>query len=100
MIRTDAVHTILTSYFKLNNRNNKHSIDFLHKSFQEYLLAEYYIESILQGKGYRLNVGKPSSVTIDFLSSLLDVIRENEKEENSKILSRIVRSFYMDKYQE
>ncbi len=27
------------------------------------------------------------------------MIRENDKEENSKILSRIVRSFYMNKYQ-
>ena len=51
------------------------------------------------GKEYRLNVGTPSNVTIDFLSSLLDVIRENDKKDNLKILSRIVRSFYMDKYQ-
>jgi hypothetical protein len=42
------LHTVLTSYFKLNEKsNNKHSVDFLHKSFQEYLLAEYYIESAL-----------------------------------------------------
>ncbi|HXT84339.1 MAG TPA: hypothetical protein VN704_08425 [Verrucomicrobiae bacterium] len=73
-----SVDIILTSHFKINNPDGKQSIDFLHKSFQEYLLDEYYIESILQGKGYRLNVGTPSSMTIDFSSSLMNAIRENE----------------------
>jgi hypothetical protein len=77
--------TILTSYFKLDEKSNgKHSVDFLHKSFQEYLLAEYYIESILHNKGYRLNVGQPSDVTIDFLSSLLSMIKDSHKKEYEK----------------
>lgn len=74
------LHVVLRSYLKLNEKSNyKHSVDFLHKSFQEYLLAEYYIESILYNKGFRLNIGQPSEVTVEFLSSFLSMIKEIDK---------------------
>jgi hypothetical protein len=43
------------------------TIDFIHRTFKEYLLAEYYIESLLKHKPYRLNIGTPTKETIDFL---------------------------------
>jgi uncharacterized protein YjbI with pentapeptide repeats len=92
------LHIVLTSYFKLNKKgNNKHSVEFLHKSFQEYLLAEYYIESILYNEGFRLNIGQPSDVTIEFLVSLLSLIKNHEKKEYEKYLLRIIRSVYPNK---
>src|SRR6185312_769628 len=92
------LHIVLTSYFKLNKKgNNKHSVEFLHKSFQEYLLAEYYIESILYNEGFRLNIGQPSDVTIEFLVSLLSLIKNHEKKEYEKYLLRIIRSLYPNK---
>jgi hypothetical protein len=47
-----------------------------HESFKEYLLAEYYIESLLtnEPKPYRLNVGIPSDETMTFLDGLLKLI--------------------------
>ena len=92
------LHTVLTSYFKLDEKSNgKHSVDFLHKSFQEYFLAEYYVESILYNRGYRLNIGHPSNVTVKFLDSLLSLINNHNKKEYEKYLLRIVRSFYLNK---
>jgi hypothetical protein len=92
------LHTVLTAYFKLNEKsNNKHSVDFLHKSFQEYLLAEYYVESILHNKGFRLNIGRPSDVTVEFLSSFLSFIKDSHKKEYEKHLLRIVKSLYLNK---
>ena len=52
----------------------------MHKSFREYLLAEYYIESILYDKKHYLNVGIPSAETISYLEGLLElVVSEVEK---------------------
>jgi uncharacterized protein YjbI with pentapeptide repeats len=92
------LQAVLTSYFKLNEKsNNKHSVDFLHQSFQEYLLAEYYVESILYNKGFRLNIGHPSDVTVEFLSSILSIIKDSDKKEYEKTLLRIIRSLYPNK---
>jgi hypothetical protein len=68
----------------------------LHKSFQEYLLAENYIESILLNKGFRLNIGKPSELTIEFLPGLISMINDPDKKEYEKPLLRIARSLYIN----
>jgi hypothetical protein len=97
-IQNINLHTVLTSYFKLSEKtNNKHSVDFLHKSFQEYLLAEYYVESILYRKGHRLNISHPSKVTVDFLDSLLTIIKDSDQKEYGKYLLRMIRSVYNGK---
>ena len=70
-------------------------------SFQEYLLDEYYVESILYNKGFRLNINQPSKVTIDFLLSLRSMIKDLDKrKEYEKPLLRIVRSLYPNKADE
>ena len=65
------------------------SMDFIHKSFREYFLAEYYLESILNNKGHYLNVGLPSSETILFLDDLLELLLDN-KNENLKEYANIL----------
>jgi nucleoside phosphorylase len=69
--------SILTSYFY----RSQERIDFIHKSFKEYLLAEYYYESIKNGKMYRLNVGLPSMETMEFLKGLIEVSNNAEAKE-------------------
>ena len=66
---------ILSSYFHLERDPYQGElIEFLHRSFYEYLLAEYYIECILENKLFRLNVGIPSNATIMFLDGLLEIL--------------------------
>lgn len=44
-------------------------INFLHNSYRECLLAEYYIGSILSKRIYRLSVGFPTPETINYLTN-------------------------------
>jgi hypothetical protein len=53
----------------------------IHESFKEYLLAEYYYESIKSGKMHRLNVGLPSMETMEFLKGLIEVSNNAEAKE-------------------
>jgi hypothetical protein len=83
-LQNDIINPILTSYFYLKDTTSPFdkSIDFMHKSFREYLLAEYYIESIFYDKKYYLNVGIPSSETMSYLEGLLElIVSQNEKVE-------------------
>lgn len=68
---------ILSSYFHLTSSAPYAKIDFIHESFKEYLLAEYYIKSLLLDKPYRLHVGIPSEETVLFLDGLLRFIDES-----------------------
>ncbi len=77
----NLIDPILTSYFKFSEVSSK-QVDFLHKSFEEYLLAEYIIESIIRDKWYRLNIGIPSKVTIILLESFLDILKSDEEKYN------------------
>lgn len=68
---------ILTSYFYVRTDTVRGKvIDFVHETFKEYLLAEYYIESLLEDRVYSLNVGTPSLETIEFLYGLLELLKE------------------------
>jgi NACHT domain len=55
-------------------------IDFVHKTFKEYLLAEYYIESLVIDKIPRLNTRAPSKEVILFLDGLVDLLGEAKKD--------------------
>jgi hypothetical protein len=84
---------ILTSYFRLQLGGKRPSpiIDFIHKTFKEYLLAEYYIESLLNHKPYRLNIGTPSKETVDFLDWLEIInVKNNNPIEAQKIIEDLV----------
>jgi len=54
-------------------------IDFLHSSFREYLLAEYYIESLLEDKPYNLDICLPTSETMLYFDGLLEMIGKTDK---------------------
>jgi 5'-methylthioadenosine/S-adenosylhomocysteine nucleosidase len=71
----------LTSYFYMQEER----IEFIHDSFKEYCLAEYYYESIKEGKWWRLNVGMPSEETIDFLKGLVEILKNYENVKNISI---------------
>jgi uncharacterized protein YjbI with pentapeptide repeats len=64
-------------------------VDFIFTIFREYLLAEYYIESILTEKFYRLNIGIPSKQTMEFLDGLVELLLETNTN-NSKVLGPIL----------
>ncbi len=82
-LQKELFEPILTSYFYLQGQTTTDkTVDFIHKSFQEYLLAEYYIESILEDKKNYLNVGIPTAETMLFLDGLLELFNTNNNSLN------------------
>jgi hypothetical protein len=82
--RKNIFDPALISYFYLSgqDRTDK-TVDFIYKRFKEHLLAEYYIESILDYRNrHYLNVGMPSEQTIQHLAGLLEMV--TNKDENLK----------------
>ncbi len=65
---------ILKSYFYVQNTNTGMAINFLHNTLKEYLLAEYYLESLLDDRSYRLNMIGPTDETMEFLEGLIELI--------------------------
>jgi len=49
-----------------------------HESLGDYLIAEFYLESLRNGSTNLLNIGKPSTDTIDFLEGLLGLMDSND----------------------
>jgi uncharacterized protein YjbI with pentapeptide repeats len=89
----DVLDPILTSYFYLQSKAVQDmNVDFIHKSFREYLLAEYYLESILNDQGHYLNVGIPSPETISFLDGLLELLLENKNGTLNKFANPLTKS--------
>jgi len=73
---------LITSYFYRSSQEIvPKKIEFIHKSFEEYLLAEYYYESIKDNKMYRLSVGEPSEDTMEFLKGLIEILKDKEAKE-------------------
>ena len=71
---------ILTSYFHLPVSNQGKIVDFIHETFKEYLLAEYFLEILLNKTNtHRLNLGVPSEETIHFLDGLLKLFHIQDK---------------------
>jgi len=78
----EYLEPLITSYFYRSSQEIvSKKIEFIHKSFEEYLLAEYYYESIRDGKMYRLNAGEPSIETMEFLKGLIDILKNKEAKE-------------------
>jgi hypothetical protein len=89
--RKEIFDPVLISYFYLSGQKKRDkTIDFIHKSFKEHLLAEYYIESVLDySNRHYLNVGMPSDQTIQHLTGLLEIVN-NEDENQEQIDSFII----------
>jgi len=86
---------ILESYFTLpNNDAHNKSIDFQQQSLGDYLLAEYYIESILSGDIRLMDTPMPKNETIFFLDGLIDLlISESLNNLNNRANQEIKLSF-------
>lgn len=88
-----AFQKLVASYFYITEQfNYDERVEFIHKSFVEYLLAEYYIGCVLIGKPYVCNIKLPTRETIQFLGGLLDIIKKNGKEV-SKYQGMFVKSY-------
>ena len=89
--KTIDISDILSTYFF----SNQNSIQFLHSSFKEYLLAEFIIESILDNRIHRINFIDPSSETLSFLEDLFKIIylSRNTEDENNDFIELFLSSF-------
>lgn len=91
----DTVHTILKESLHVNQKvlevydklistyfytSNDYSerLDFIHRSFEEYLLAEFYIECLLRNEPFRVNLKIPTNVTIQFFNGLLQLFKTDD----------------------
>jgi uncharacterized protein YjbI with pentapeptide repeats len=76
----EVFERLITTYFyKITANNYEERIDFIHKSFVEYLLAEFYISCLLVGKPNIINMKSPKAETIQFVTGLLELIRSKNK---------------------
>ena len=101
---------ITKSYFiYIKNRGDIQLVDFIHKSFIEFLVAEYYIEVLVKDdegnenkKIHRLNIGIPSKITVEFLDGLIDLLNSDDNDIDefiSKGDTSLLASFnYPDNY--
>jgi len=100
------LNPILNSYFysKIADSSEEETIDFVHDSFREYLLAEYYIESILDNKIFRLNARLPTMETINFLDGIINLLLEKKDSKIYNLVSEksdgLLRSFDYNKKQD
>jgi hypothetical protein len=74
-----ALKLIMESYVYTTQQGKVRIYDFIHKSFQEYLLAEYYYDNIKNGNITMLNVGLPSRECIEFLHGLIDILNNYDR---------------------
>jgi hypothetical protein len=56
------------------------SINFVHGSFSDYLVAEFYIESMLNNKSLPLNTGIPNKETVEFLEGLIGLLDTSDND--------------------
>jgi hypothetical protein len=89
--RKNIFDPAMISYFYLSGQTTRDkTVDFIHKSFKEHLMAEYYIESMLDyNNRYYLNVGMPSDQTIQHLAGLLEIViieEENLKKQSDNFI--------------
>lgn len=82
-IEIENLKPILNTYLiltKNDNDTNKKSnirINFLHQTYEEFLLAEYLVEQYIKGNTDCLNIGKPSDATISFFKGFLDLLKSD-----------------------
>ncbi|MBV9176364.1 MAG: pentapeptide repeat-containing protein [Nitrososphaeraceae archaeon] len=65
------------SHFYVNDKNND-SIKFVHETFKEYLLAEYYFGCLVEKLNW-INTGCPSKETVEFFKGLLQLLNTNSE---------------------
>jgi uncharacterized protein YjbI with pentapeptide repeats len=91
-----AFQKLVSSYFYITEQYDyDERIEFIHKSFVEYLLAEFYVGCFLIGEPYVANVKLPTRETIQFLSGLLELIKKNGRAV-SKYQELLSKSFRAD----
>jgi uncharacterized protein YjbI with pentapeptide repeats len=67
------------------------TVDFVHQTFNEYFLAEYYLDAFLNSKSNRLNVLIPSSRTVSFLEGLVYLLNEDSDSDKNNLLKEFVK---------
>jgi uncharacterized protein YjbI with pentapeptide repeats len=71
---------LISTYFSTSTGTGyEERIDFIHRSFEEYLLAEFYIYCIQKSETIRINMKLPNEVTLQFLDGLLHLLRTKDK---------------------
>jgi uncharacterized protein YjbI with pentapeptide repeats len=87
---------LVSSYFYIKGTHSyEKRIDFIHRSFIEYLVAEFYLESCLNEQTSNVNMSTLSSETISFLEGLLYVIKSDSSDTES-YFDQIMKSFGFD----
>jgi hypothetical protein len=78
------LNDVLETY--LIYKKSSKQVEFSHKSLQEFLIAEHYLEQYFNGNDNLrlLNVSKPSKTTIDFLKGLIQILSLSSGNEVSK----------------
>ena len=90
----------ITSYFRLHETIKGKIVEFIHQSFQDYFLAEYYYENIVNGKYWRLNVGVPSRETLNFLEGLASLSLDEKAKEKLRKIDENIAGFFTEKVME
>ena len=74
-----SAKSLLTTYFSISKDDQgKDKVEFTHKSFQEYLLAEFYFQSISDAKCHRLIGSEPSRETYSFMNSFIKLLTDSD----------------------
>ena len=88
----EGLEPILDCYLhETNDSDTTISVDFIDTSFRDYLISEYYIESILEGKLHYLGQGIPTKEVMEFLDGLLELFNNTDKKDK-EIDAEILRS--------
>ena len=77
----EILDPIIMSYFSLKRKDSydtTETIDFLHSSFREFLMSEFYIENMIIEKINRIDSFIPSQETMLFFDGLLDIINNKD----------------------
>ena len=83
---------ISTYFYESTGSDYDEHIDFIHRSFEEYLLAEYYIECFLRNKHYRINIKMPTAVTVQFFDGLLQLLNTDD-DSLSEYAQKLARTY-------
>jgi hypothetical protein len=86
-----ALKLIMESYIHTAQQGKVKIYNFIHESFQEYLLAEYYYENIKNGNITVLNVGLPSEECIEFLYGLINILNNCDKVKDMLIEGEFIK---------
>jgi hypothetical protein len=71
------IEPFITAYFyRLGKYRPEKKIDFMHKSFGEFLLAEFFIESFITNRKYYLEITIPNEETINYFEGLLNLLND------------------------